>query len=313
MTSGSRRLGLVLGAGGPVGHAFHAGVLAALADSAHLDARSAEIIVGTSAGAVVTALLRAGLGAEDIFASIAGGDVSGEGAEILGRTTPVTIPLPDFEHVDFLHGPASARGILSTLRRPWAAHPGALAAAALPAGKISAGPIRDSLAGLFPVGWPEAAAWICAVRLDDAVRVVFARLGAGRASLAEAVSASCAVPAFFAPVTIAGVRYVDGGVWSATNLDLLADHRLELVIVSSPMSGLGRSPAAAAGAINRIRLRREMAALRRTGVPVIVFEPSAADLRVMGSNFMDGRRLAEVAVQARRSAVDHLQRSPLPV
>src|SRR5690349_19155028 len=54
------RVGLVLGAGGVVGHAFHAGVLAALEDVAGFDARDADLIVGTSAGSVVGALLRAG-------------------------------------------------------------------------------------------------------------------------------------------------------------------------------------------------------------------------------------------------------------
>jgi NTE family protein len=48
-----RRTGvtLVLGAGGPVGSAFHAGVLRALAESCGWDPRRAELIIGTSAGA----------------------------------------------------------------------------------------------------------------------------------------------------------------------------------------------------------------------------------------------------------------------
>ena len=39
------------------------------------------------------------------------------------------------------------------------------------------------------------------------------------ASVADAVLASCAVPWIFRPVTIGGREYVDGGVWSAANLD----------------------------------------------------------------------------------------------
>src|SRR4029453_17418931 len=45
------RVGLVLGAGGVVGHAFHAGVLRALAEVTGWDPRRAEVVVGTSAGA----------------------------------------------------------------------------------------------------------------------------------------------------------------------------------------------------------------------------------------------------------------------
>ena len=39
------RIGLVLGAGGVVGHAFHTGVLAALQEETGWDARGAELIV----------------------------------------------------------------------------------------------------------------------------------------------------------------------------------------------------------------------------------------------------------------------------
>ena len=58
-----------------------------------------------------------------------------------------------------------------------------------------------------------------------------------RLALAVAkVLESCAIPAFFAPVTIGGVRYVDGGAHSPTNADLVAGLGLDLVVVSSPMS-----------------------------------------------------------------------------
>jgi predicted acylesterase/phospholipase RssA len=61
------RIGLVLGAGGVVGHAFHAGALAALEDETGWDPRSADVIVGTSAGSVVAALLRAGFRTHDLY------------------------------------------------------------------------------------------------------------------------------------------------------------------------------------------------------------------------------------------------------
>jgi NTE family protein len=58
---------LVLGAGGPIGRAFHAGVLGALAEACGWDARSADLIVGTSAGAQIGALLRAGWDAHQLL------------------------------------------------------------------------------------------------------------------------------------------------------------------------------------------------------------------------------------------------------
>jgi NTE family protein len=62
------RIGLVLGAGGLVGHAWHAGVLAGLAEGLGWDPRTADVVVGTSAGSVVAAMLRGGLSAADVFA-----------------------------------------------------------------------------------------------------------------------------------------------------------------------------------------------------------------------------------------------------
>src|SRR5258708_5386455 len=60
------RIGLVLGAGGAVGGAFHAGVLSTLADELGWDARTAEVVVGTSAGSATGAILRAGLSPDDL-------------------------------------------------------------------------------------------------------------------------------------------------------------------------------------------------------------------------------------------------------
>ena len=51
----------MLGAGGVTGGAFHAGVLSALAEVVGWDARTADLVVGTSAGSVTAAGLRGGL------------------------------------------------------------------------------------------------------------------------------------------------------------------------------------------------------------------------------------------------------------
>ncbi len=66
------RIGLVLGAGGVTGGAFHAGVLSALQAGLGWDPRKATIIVGTSAGSIAAASLRAGLSAADLLARVRG-------------------------------------------------------------------------------------------------------------------------------------------------------------------------------------------------------------------------------------------------
>src|SRR3712207_9494451 len=84
------RVGLVLGAGGMAGTAFHAGVLQALFEDAGWDARDAEVIVGTSAGSTSAALLRAGFPPVDYVARITGEPMSPEGTRLLGDVPPVS-------------------------------------------------------------------------------------------------------------------------------------------------------------------------------------------------------------------------------
>src|SRR5438270_7966110 len=84
------RVGLVLGAGGPVGHSFHAGTLAALADGGW-DARDAAVIVGTSIGAVTGALLRAGISPGDLYARLTGHNLSSDSRARLASATWATM------------------------------------------------------------------------------------------------------------------------------------------------------------------------------------------------------------------------------
>ena len=88
------RIGLVLGAGGSVGHAFHAGVLAGIADATGWDARDADVIVGTSAGAVVAALLRATVSPADLAARATDMPLSPDGRRLVARADSGRAHLP---------------------------------------------------------------------------------------------------------------------------------------------------------------------------------------------------------------------------
>jgi NTE family protein len=173
--------------------------------------------------------------------------------------------------------------------------------------------IAESVDAFVGPGWPDRPLWVCAVRLDDGELVVFGRSGSQPVGVGEAVAASCAIPGFFAPVDIDGVRYVDGGVSSLTNLSVVAGMNLDLVVVSAPMSSAGlRVPLASrtlARQAGRAQLDREMLKVRRRGIPVIAFHPTAEDQAVMGVNAMDGRRRAAVVRQARESTIRRLERA----
>lgn len=305
------RIGLVLGAGGMVGHAFHAGVLSALVHETGFDARDTHIIVGTSAGSVVGSLLRAGLAPADLAAHARGEPLSAEGAAFVARGERYVPPSS--------RPPRPARGALGAMAapgvllrlgmQPWQARPGVVAAAAMPVGTIPTDGVAAGLRAVAPAGWP-AGLWIVAVRLDNGKRAVFGRDGAAVDDVATAAAASCAIPGFFAPVSIDGVRYVDGGAHSPTNADLLSGSGLDLVIVSSPMSVVGRPLRAdlAARQLCRFYLAREVAAIRRRGTPVLTFQPTVADLAVMGFNAMDATRVPRVVAQAHESALRRLAR-----
>ncbi|MDQ1519488.1 MAG: hypothetical protein QOI55_561 [Actinomycetota bacterium] len=307
------RIGLVLGAGGVVGHAFHAGVLAALEDTVGWDARDAEVVVGTSAGSVVGALLRAGFRATDIAARATDTPMSPEADRLAARADHVrgsVGPIPSRAPRAPVMGMSAPGALLRAAWRPWRVRPGTLAAAMLPAGGV---PTELVAAGLRPLfdGWPQRDFWVNAVRLDDGKRVTFGRDILG-VDVATAVAASCAIPGFFQPVTVDGTRYVDGGTHSPTNADLVAGLGLDHVVVSSPMSIAGNRLRITADQpmrrVARLTLAREVARVRRRGTRVLVFQPTASEAGVMGLNAMDPGRRAEVTRNARASARRRLDR-----
>ena len=309
------RIGLVLGAGGVVGGAFHAAVLSALAESTGWDPRSADVIVGTSAGSVTSALLRAGLTPSDLAGRALGRPISTAGSTLLRRTV---LPTPGATTARPTRptGPprmAAPGALLEAARRPWRVRPGAIAAAILPAGTVSTDAIAGGVGGLFRDGWPTSPTWICAVELGSASRVVFGRDGAPAAAVGQAVAASCAIPGWFAPVEIDGVRYVDGGVHSPTNLDLVRGLGLDLVVVSSPMSAAGRRVSLRADQAlrrwARAHLDAEAIGVRRRGTPVVAFQPTEADRAVMGVDAMDAGRRRAVVEQVTESTLRRLGRA----
>jgi NTE family protein len=302
------RIGLVLGAGGSVGHAYHAGVLAAIEEATGWGPDTAEVIVGTSAGSIVAALLRAGLSTADLANASVGQPLSAAGAALMARTGPRRpLATPGPQHADMGSGPAAA----SLLLRPWGVRLGALAAALLPSGTVSTEAIAAGVRAVYGTGWPERPTWVCAVSLEDGRLVAFGRRGAPAAAMADAVAASCAIPAYFRPVTIAGRRYVDGGAHSATNADLLAGTGLDLVIVSCPMGGTRDAISTGIDLPVRIgvraRLSQEVDKVRRAGTPVLTLQPTREVRAAMGNNPMDPRRSPAVTRTAQAATLARLK------
>lgn len=326
MAETSPRIGLVLGAGGVVGGAFHAGVLSALEEATGWDPRTASIIVGTSAGSVLAAAVRSGLSTEEMLARAEGRRAMRGAGPSRRSSSDRTGQPPGRPHGSASSGGARRLGLepdsgrtradvvalmRSAARRPLSTRPLAILASLVPDGRVPADFIRAGLEAVLPDGWPAEELWITAVRQSDGRRVVFGR--DDYPDLASAVTASCAIPGVFRPEVIDGTSYVDGGAHSPTNADLLARSKLDLVIVSSPMSmaggGLRFALDQPARRWSKALLDAEAVALRRRGTSVVAFQPTRRDLEVMGLNAMDRARQAPVARQARESTLGRLDRA----
>ena len=119
-----------------------------------------------------------------------------------------------------------------------------------------------------------------------------------------ALSASCAVPGYFAPVVIQGDTYVDGGIHSPTNADLLAPADLDLVVVVSPMSGAA-NPRSVDGIVRRRagRVTRQLRLLRAHGLIQKVAKTHRYQLTVQG------RQTITAILSARHTPISQLAKA----
>ena len=281
------KVGLVLGAGGVAGGAWLTGALTAIATETGWDPGSADRIVGTSAGSVIGAFTAAGLppwfmvahSRGEIFEGLTGPDgrPASEADRSGGASFRLHRGLPPI-------GPGSLQLALSTLLHPMKHTPLELTVGWLPRGFVSTDALKDIVRRIVPTQWVDHPSfWAVACDYSSGKRTVFGRPGTPKAELADAVAASCAIPGFYRPVSVGGRRYVDGGVRSASNLDLLARRNLDLVICLNPTSTLeGGAPGA--NLLDRFldlnraasgrRLGSEAKRVRAGGTRVVLIQPT---------------------------------------
>jgi NTE family protein len=307
--SGPRR-GLVLGAGGVLGAAWMVGALRALEEATGWDPRTAEVVVGTSAGSVLSAFVSLGVSTEQMANHQRGTSVEGEPSVEYDYDGQAPLPpRPRFGRL------GSRALLLQTARHPRAVPPLAAIASVLPPGRGSIRAVGDlvdrvkaeaialGLRGPDDPAWPTAPMpWLVTMDYDAGRRVVFGREGAPPADLADAVTASCSIPAWYEAVEIGGRRYIDGGTCSSTSLDVLAPLELDEVIVLAPMASFAYDrPRTTFARLERgvrrattKRLFREATKVRATGTRVTMLGPGPEDLQAIGGNLMDVRRRVRV-------------------
>lgn len=310
----------MLGGGGTLGAAWMIGAMNTLHEDLGFDPRSADLIVGTSAGAILAALLGAGASPADLWLHQQSGIVPD--GPLAGR-------IFDYDHAAGggvplrpAVGVGSPKLIAATMRHPRRYPRMVLVSAFLPTGRGTLDGIGRMVEEVIQSGsWSQhPGVRIVAMDYDTGERVVFGDSSAPRTGLAEAVMASCSIPSWFAPIVIEGRRFVDGGTFSHSSLDLLAagalpgDAPLDEIYVLAPSAARGYDrPRTALGRLERAYRHRatrqlllEAKQVRRSGSRVILLCPGPEDLEAFGPNLMDPTRRAEVLATARRTTSEFL-------
>ncbi|WP_104176776.1 patatin-like phospholipase family protein [Cryobacterium sp. Y50] len=202
---------VVLGGGGVAGIAWETGLVAGLA-SQGVNLADADLIVGTSAGAAVTAQITSSSTPESLYAD----QINDTGA-----------PEPKID-VDMDALLAEISEILANELDPVTAlkRVGELA---LEKDRVPESERRQIIeARLADYEWPKQLIKLTAVEATTGQFVVFDNnSGVG---LVDAVTASCALPRVWPAATINGSRYYDGGIRSSTNADVAKDYDRILVV-----------------------------------------------------------------------------------
>jgi NTE family protein len=260
---------LVLGGGGVTGVAWEIGLLAGLRD-AGVDLSTADVVIGTSAGSVVAAQLTGGLELEELYER----QLRGAVRELPARLGAAS--LVRYAYAALM--PGDERRMSARLGRM-----------ALRARTVSEAERRAVIADRVPVReWPDRRLLITAIDAETGEFRVFDRDSG--VDIVDAVAASCAVPLVWAPVTIDGRRYIDGGIRSPANVDLAAGCN-QVVVLAPSAAALRRSARPAA----------QLAALGPQIRSALV-SPDQQALKDMGRNVLDPAYRAAAARTGRRQA-----------
>ncbi len=252
---------LVLGGGGITGVGWELGLLAGLAERG-IDLAGADLLVGTSAGAIVGAQITSGIPLPELYAAqlAADGEVTARMSALLKLRYALALARSK--------DPVQLRVRLGRLAAP----------------ALSEDRRRAVIGSQLPRHeWPAQRMLITAVDADTGELAAFG--AASGVSLIDAVSASCAVPGVWPPVVIAGRRWMDGGMRSATNADLAAE--CDRVVTIAPVAQGFRATMPAA--------TRQVADLARAGRAVALVTPDRAALAAIGRNLLDGAFRAPAA------------------
>jgi NTE family protein len=221
------KVGLVLGGGGVTGAAYEMAALMTIRLATGWDPNQAEVVVGTSGGAFVSALVRNdNLSLDSLVHPDDDRDAVAErirrhvftrnkGVRVGGWVRHGLLPGLKDPGLTFFFGspaPYRAEGLVS-----W---------------------VKSHIGEQNGESWPDRPTAVVAFDLATRTRVAFGTEPAPEVGIAHAVAASSAIPLLFAPYKIGDAFYADGGVASGTHADLVlgSEQPLDLVLVLAPLA-----------------------------------------------------------------------------
>jgi NTE family protein len=259
---------VVLGGGGATGEAWEVGLLRGLRD-AGIDVSQADLVVGTSAGAIVAVQLRVGQSLDALY--------DGQ----IGPAGP-RAPL-DLRGVDLGYFQETSRlwqGVDTTPAQRIEVGRRALAAPRVISEDAWVQRWASALGG---AAWPSRPLLIAVIDvLDGSTRLVDGTQGV---PLERAVAASSALPGLVAPIWLGDRQYMDGAV-GGTHLNAAAGYGLVVGAAPAPRPGTAR----------------EIEELRARGSQVVNVTPDADSRAALGPNSLDRARLRPSAEAGLRQA-----------
>jgi NTE family protein len=265
---------LVLGGGGVAGIAWELGVLRGLAESG-VDVTDADLVVGTSAGACVGAQVTSSMAIEVLYDLQLDPTASAKERAVEFDMEALMAIFQELQNAGSGDAKTAVLARVGTM---------ALAAPTL----SEAERLAIVEARLPSLDWPTRALLVTAVDAHTGEFVVFNSTSG--VSLLDAVTASCAVPGVWPPVSIDGKRYIDGGVRSSISADLATGS--SKVVIFAPSAN-------ASGAIEA-----EQQELEANGSKVLVIRANKASIEAFGLNPLDPSTRTPSAIAGRAQGVE---------
>ncbi|QFS16695.1 patatin-like phospholipase family protein [Acinetobacter indicus] len=151
-----------------------------------------------------------------------------------------------------------------------------------------------------------------ATRLDNGRKADFIKGNAG-----QAVRASCSIPNVFVPATIAGTKYVDGGLVSPIPVKTAKDMGADLVIaVDISARPIGNTPMNMWGLLDQtINIMGQQSIHEELRQANVVIQPKVGhigtlDLKASNQTILEGEKAAQLKIRAIEKAISDFKKSP---